>query len=115
MPLESRATYGYSKNVMSAMARFTELELTTLVTGMHLIPELGNSIEHIRQDGFPISRQVPLATMDNGLGAWSRALGNGISGFADALERLKPDIVLLREIASKQLVAALLQLIWGCR
>ena len=37
----------------------------------------------------------PLATMDNGLGAWSRALGNGISGFADALERLKPDIVLL--------------------
>ena len=77
------------------MARFTELELTTLVTGMHLIPELGNSIEHIRQDGFPISEQVPLATMDNGLGAWSRALGNGISGFADALERLKPDIVLL--------------------
>ena len=50
------------------MARFTELELTTLVTGMHLIPELGNSIEHIRQDGFPISEQVPLATMDNGLG-----------------------------------------------
>ena len=37
--LESRATYGYSRNVMRAMRDFPELECRTLVTGMHLMPE----------------------------------------------------------------------------
>ncbi|MSO92245.1 MAG: UDP-N-acetylglucosamine 2-epimerase (hydrolyzing) [Rhodospirillales bacterium] len=93
--LESRATYGYSKNVMLAMREFPELELQTLVTGMHLLPELGNSIQLIRADGLPISAEVPLAPADERPGAWSRALGHGIAGIADAFERLRPDIIVL--------------------
>lgn len=93
--LESRATYGYSKNVMLAMREFPELELQTLVTGMHLVPELGNSIDLIRQDGFPISATVPMHGGDAGRGAWSRALGQAIAGYAEAYERLQPDVILL--------------------
>lgn len=93
--LESRATYGYSRNVMRAMAGYPELELTTLVTGMHLMPELGNSIELIRADGFPATATVPFAPADDGRGAWSRAMGQALSGYAEAMERLNPDIVLV--------------------
>lgn len=93
--LESRATYGYSKNVMLAMREFPELELQTLVTGMHLVPELGNSIDLIRQDGFPISATVPMHGGDASRGAWSRALGEAIAGYAEAYERLQPDVILL--------------------
>ncbi len=93
--LESRATYGYSKNVMNAMKDFPELELVTLVTGMHLVPELGNSIDLIREDGFPVSATVPLHGGDESRGAWSKALGAGIEGFARVYEELDPDIVLL--------------------
>jgi GDP/UDP-N,N'-diacetylbacillosamine 2-epimerase (hydrolysing) len=93
--LESRATYGYSKNVMLAMREFPELKLQTLVTGMHLVPELGNSIDLISQDGFPISATVPMHGGDGTCGAWSMALGRAIAGFAEAYERLKPDIILL--------------------
>ena len=93
--LESRATYGYSKNVMLAMRDFPELELKTLVTGMHLVPELGNSIDLIRQDGFPISATVPMHGGDASRGAWSMALGKAIAGYAEAYERLQPDIILL--------------------
>ena len=93
--LESRATYGYSKNVLVAMREFPELEPLTLVTGMHLIEEMGNSIDLIREDGFPISAQVPLAAAGESKGAWASALGQGIAGFADAFDNLKPDIVLL--------------------
>lgn len=93
--LESRATYGYSKNVMLAMRDFPQLELQTLVTGMHLVPELGHSIDLIRQDGFPISASVPMHGGDASRGAWSRALGQGIDGYAEAYERLQPDVVLL--------------------
>ncbi len=93
--LESRATYGYSRNVMRAMREFPDLELTTLVTGMHLMPEMGNSIDLIRGDGFPVTAEVPLAPSGSGAGAWARAMGGAMAGFADAMERIAPDIVLL--------------------
>ncbi|MCF8150178.1 MAG: UDP-N-acetylglucosamine 2-epimerase [Sulfuritalea sp.] len=93
--LESRATYGYSKNVMLAMRDFPDLELQTMVTGMHLVPELGNSIDLIRQDGFVISATVPMHGGDASRGAWSRALGQAIAGYAEAYERLQPDVILL--------------------
>ena len=93
--LESRATYGYAKNVMNAMKDYPELELLTLVTGMHLVPELGNSIDLIEQDGFPITARVPLHGGDESCGAWSKALGAGIEGFANVYEKLNPDIILL--------------------
>jgi GDP/UDP-N,N'-diacetylbacillosamine 2-epimerase (hydrolysing) len=93
--LESRATYGYSKNVMLAMQDFPELELQTLVTGMHLVPELGNSVDLIRQDGFPISAMVPMHGGDTSPGAWSRALGHAVAGFAETYEHLEPDVILI--------------------
>ncbi len=93
--LESRATYGYSKNVMLAMQTYPELELTTLVTGMHLVPELGNSVDLIRADGFPVSASVPMHGGDASRGAWSKALGQAMAGYAEAYERLSPDIILL--------------------
>ena len=93
--LESRATYGYSRNVMRAMAKFAGLECRTLVTGMHLMPELGGSLALIEADGFPISETVPLAPADERQGAWARAMGGAMMGFADAIERQAPDIVLL--------------------
>lgn len=93
--LESRATYGYSRNVMRAMRDFRGLELATLVTGMHLMPELGNSIALIRQDGFPISATVPMAPQDDRPSAWARALGEAITGYAHAFETVVPDIVLI--------------------
>lgn len=93
--LESRATYGYSRNVMRAMKEFPNLELTTLVTGMHLMAEMGNSIELIEADGFPISATVPLEPSGKGRAAWSEAMGRGMAGFASAIDHLSPDIILL--------------------
>lgn len=94
--LESRATYGYSRNVMRTMQEFPQLEILTLVTGMHLMPEMGNSIDLIRKDGFPISAEVELSPKGNSSpAAWSRAMAKGMEGFADTLEKLMPDIVLL--------------------
>jgi GDP/UDP-N,N'-diacetylbacillosamine 2-epimerase (hydrolysing) len=93
--LESRATYGYSKNVINSAGAFPSLEIQTVITGAHLIPELGNSIELIRSDGIPISAEVPMAPADTRQGAWSRAMGQAIDGFADSFEELSPDIVVL--------------------
>ncbi|MDP6173786.1 MAG: UDP-N-acetylglucosamine 2-epimerase, partial [Rhodospirillales bacterium] len=93
--LESRATYGYSKNVMQVLATRPALELMTLVTGMHLMPELGSSVRLIEEDGFPISTRVPLAPEDDTASAWPKTMGKAMAGFAEAMGELEPDIVLL--------------------
>jgi len=60
-----------------------------------LAPEFGISVYIIRRDGFPVSATVPMLPQDKGRSAWSRALGTAVTGFAEAYERLAPDIVLL--------------------
>jgi GDP/UDP-N,N'-diacetylbacillosamine 2-epimerase (hydrolysing) len=93
--LDSRASYGYTRTLMRAMQATPGLELQTLVTGGHLMTELGNSVDAIRADGFPISATVPLAPEGRTSGAWSQALGAAITGYAAAFERLEPQIILL--------------------
>ena len=105
--LESRATYGYSRNVMRAMGDFPALDCRTLVTGMHLMPELGNSIQLIEADGFPVSAKVPLAPGDESRGAWARAMGGAMPGFVDAIEQEAPDIVLISGDRSESLMLCL--------
>ncbi len=92
--LESRATIGYSSNVMKAMESVPSLELQTLVTGMHLMPELGNTIDMLKELSIPLSVTVPW-TPEEGQAGWAKSLGNGIAGFADAFTSLAPDIVLI--------------------
>lgn len=92
--LESRATFGYSVNVIRLAMADPQLEVLTLVTGMHLMPELGDTVETLRQAGIPISATVPLSP-DKSAAGWPRAMGHAISGFADAYEALAPDIVLI--------------------
>jgi GDP/UDP-N,N'-diacetylbacillosamine 2-epimerase (hydrolysing) len=92
--LESRATFGYSVNVIKLAMADATLEVQTLVTGMHLMPELGDTISTLRDSGLPISATVPL-TPGPGRAGWPRAMGNGIAGFAEAYETLSPDIVLI--------------------
>jgi UDP-N-acetylglucosamine 2-epimerase (non-hydrolysing)/GDP/UDP-N,N'-diacetylbacillosamine 2-epimerase (hydrolysing) len=92
--LESRATFGYSVNVIRAAMAEPTLELRTLVTGMHLMPELGGTVATLQDAGIPISASVPLSP-GPGPAGWPRAMGHAIAGYADAYESLEPDIVVI--------------------
>ena len=80
---------------MKVLERRSGLALQTIVTGMHLIPELGNSIDLIKKDGFPITEIIPLAPKNQSPAAWPQAMGQAMSNFAQAIEKLSPHIVLL--------------------
>jgi UDP-hydrolysing UDP-N-acetyl-D-glucosamine 2-epimerase len=92
--LESRATFGYSVNVIKRAMADPALEVQTLLTGMHLMPELGNSQSMLHRAQIPISATVPLSP-GAGRAGWPRAMGQAISGFAEAYDRLDPHIVLI--------------------
>lgn len=108
----SRAEYGLLHWLMREIVEDTRLELQVVVTGMHLVPAFGNTIDEIRRDGFPISETVESQVASDGKDGMARSLGLGTTGMVDAFSRLAPDIVVLLgdryEILAAAQTAALL-------
>ncbi|MFI3155454.1 MAG: UDP-N-acetylglucosamine 2-epimerase [Methylococcaceae bacterium] len=91
----SRAEYGLLYWLMKEIQHDSVLKLQLIVTGMHLSPEFGLTWKQIEQDGFIIDRRVEmLLSSDTPVGI-SKSIGLGIIGFADALECLQPDVLVV--------------------
>lgn len=91
----SRAEYGLLYWLLKDMQADPDLELQLVVTGMHLSPEFGSTWQHIVADGFSIVRKVEmLLSSDTPVGI-SKAMGLGLIGFADALDQLRPDLLVV--------------------
>lgn len=91
----SRADYGLLYWVMREIQSDPELELQVIATGMHLSPEFGLTYQVIEEDGFVIDARVEMLLSSDTPAGIAKSIGLGIIGFADALDRLRPDILLL--------------------
>ncbi len=91
----TRAEYGLLRWVMEGIRDSQELELQLIVTGMHLSPEFGLTVNAIEADGFHEYRKIEmLLSSDTAVGV-TKSMGLGMIGFADALSELKPDLMLV--------------------
>ncbi len=91
----ARSEYGLLYPLLTEIQASTELELQLIVSAMHLSPEYGYTVQTIEQDGFAIAARIEtLLSSDSPVGTL-KSLGLGIIGYADALERLKPDMLVL--------------------
>lgn len=91
----TRAEYGLLSPLMGKIQASPAMELQLLVTGSHLLPEFGLTINNIIADGFEISRSIPdLRSAKDGADV-GRQVGAGIVAFTDALEELSPEVVVL--------------------
>jgi UDP-N-acetylglucosamine 2-epimerase (non-hydrolysing)/GDP/UDP-N,N'-diacetylbacillosamine 2-epimerase (hydrolysing) len=91
----TRAEYGLLYKLMKEIINDEQLELQLLVTGMHLSPEFGLTYREIEADGFTIDGKIEmLLSSDTPVGI-AKSIGMAIIGFADALDRLQPDLMLV--------------------
>ncbi len=91
----TRAEYGLLRRVMEGIRGSRELDLQVIATGMHLSPEFGLTFREIESDGFRIDQKVEmLLSSDTPVGV-AKSMGLGMIGLADALQRLRPDVLLL--------------------
>lgn len=91
----TRAEYGLLRWIMQGIKDDQELKLQVIATGTHLSPEFGLTYREIEQDGFQIDRKVEmLVSSDTHVGI-AKSMGLGLIGFADALNELRPDLIVV--------------------
>ncbi|SFX01110.1 MULTISPECIES: UDP-N-acetylglucosamine 2-epimerase [unclassified Pseudomonas] len=91
----TRAEYGLLYWLMKDIENNPSLDLKVIVSGMHLSPEFGETWKQIAHDGFEIDAKVEmLLSSDTAVGV-VKSMGLGLLGFAEALERLAPDILVV--------------------
>ncbi len=91
----SRAEYGLLKPLLKDISNSDDLELQLLVTGMHLMPQFGNTYRQIEEDGFRISAKIEDGLDGDSSKAITKAVGNTIIGFAEVLDSLQPDLIVV--------------------
>jgi GDP/UDP-N,N'-diacetylbacillosamine 2-epimerase (hydrolysing) len=91
----ARAEYGLLRWVMQGIKDEPALTLQIIVTGMHLSPEFGLTYREIEQDGFKIDRKVEMLTSSDTPVGIAKSMGLGLIGFADALNELMPDLIVV--------------------
>lgn len=91
----TRAEYGLLYWLLKDIQADPTLELQLLVSAMHLSPEFGMTYQQIEADGFIITEKVEmLLSTDSAVGT-AKSIGLGVIGFADALARMNPDVLVV--------------------
>lgn len=91
----TRADYGILKPLMDKFKESEHARLQIIVTGSHLSSEHGMTIKEIIRDNFEVNEQVEILTDDDKPIGISRSAGLAVSGVAEALKSLDPNLVVL--------------------
>jgi len=91
----SRADYGLLHCLIDALHQSPDFQLQLVVTGMHMSPHFGLTLNDIVQDGFPITAKVPMLVSGDDAQSITKSLGLGVIGFADTWQQLQPDIIMV--------------------
>ena len=91
----NRAEYGLQFPVLRAIGRHPELDYYLIVSGAHLDPNFGSTLEEIKEDGFHIDAEIKIDMDARSLFSTAQAIGSGILSISQVLSDLKPDIMLV--------------------
>jgi UDP-hydrolysing UDP-N-acetyl-D-glucosamine 2-epimerase len=91
----SRADYGLLRGLLMILRQASDIELQVIACGMHLSEQFGHTVRNIENDGFAIAAKIDLALTGDSPSAIAQSTAVGLSGFAAALPKLRPDLVLL--------------------
>jgi UDP-hydrolysing UDP-N-acetyl-D-glucosamine 2-epimerase len=91
----TRAEYGLLSPLMREIVSRSRLTLQVIVSGTHLSPQHGMTYREIEADGFSIDAKVDTLLSGDSPVASSKAAALTMMGIAEALDRLRPDALVL--------------------
>ena len=91
----TRADFGLMRRTLQLARDSKALDVSVCVTGMHLSPPFGNTVQEIEASGLRICARLPVP-LDEGSGAqMARATAKAMSGMTDAFETGRPQMVVV--------------------
>ncbi|PTB31253.1 UDP-N-acetylglucosamine 2-epimerase [Photobacterium phosphoreum] len=102
----TRAEYGLLYWLLKDIQKDPDFILQLLVSGMHLSPEFGDTYKQIEKDGFNIDEKIEILLSSDSAVGTAKSMGLGVLGFADALSRLSPDVLVILGDRFEALAAA---------
>lgn len=103
----SRADYGIYRPLLHELTSRPQLEVMLIVTGMHLAEEFGATCRDIEVDGYQIAAKVDMLLRADSRGAMAKSLGIALIGITQALEEMKPDLLILLGDRGEMLAGAI--------
>ena len=91
----SRSDYGAYLPVLRKIQEDPGVKLHLIAAGMHLSPEFGLTVQAIEADGFEVSERVEMLLSSDTPQGVSKSMGLGLIGFAQAYDRVLPDVLLV--------------------
>ena len=102
----SRAEFGLLYGLIQAIQQIPEFKLQLVVTGSHLSPEFGMTVEEIQIE-FQVDKKIEIVLSADTPTAISKSIGLGMISMSDAFEGLKPELVVLLGDRYEMLAAAI--------
>ncbi|CAN7188976.1 UDP-N-acetylglucosamine 2-epimerase [Rhizobacter sp. LjRoot28] len=103
----TRADFGLMAATLRAMDADPRLEVSVLVTGMHLSTRHGHTVDEIERSGLRIAARVPVDMSVATQAVMARNVGIMLQAFVSALEADRPDLLLLLGDRGEMLAGAL--------
>lgn len=91
----TRAEYGLLYWTIRAIEEDTDLQLQLIVTGAHLSPDHGFTVNEIEKSAIPIKEKIEVLISSDSKQGIAKSMGLLMINLAQTFERLKPDILLL--------------------
>jgi len=91
----NRAEYGLQYPILKALSDEPSIDCRLIVSGAHLDPHFGKSLEEIKNDGFSDLIEVKIDLVQDDLVSTARAIGTGILAISDVLAKIKPDLFIV--------------------
>ena len=93
----TRAEYGLLSRLIRMIDESDNTQLQLIATNMHLSPKYGNTYQEIEKEGFTIDCKVPIINENDKDDAITtvKSMAKALTGFSDAYNNLKPDMVVV--------------------
>lgn len=102
----ARSDYGILLPVIKALLSRNDVAADLIVTGMHLDPRFGNTVETIEADGVPIAARIDTGRTGDDDADIASAMARQIEGMGRHLAANRPDILVLMGDRYEMMAAA---------
>lgn len=103
----TRADFGLMQATLQRIAATPGLQVQLAVTGAHLSPEHGHTVDEVRASGLDVRAEIPVDVLTRTGASMARAIADVVRGITDLLERERPDAVVLLGDRGEMLAAAI--------